>query len=181
MTLVEEEEEREGDFYFSYMESESFYIAIIASRLYMHVYHRASGTSGDADGTWVNGARMRARGVEREGPHEYSGEFSEKVTAMLTISGDEYTIQMRDSWSESERGEGETYSESDTEEMEESGTVRIDGDRIFLTTTMIDGRALDSDEQLEYFLGWVVGDILGAGRDMETVEEPGPESYYERQ
>ncbi len=181
LSLIHEESEEEGEFAYSSRRTNAFFIAIIASRLYMHVFHRKSGSSGDADGTWVHGEKVHGRDMEREGRHEYSGEYYETVESTLTISGSRFTIRERVAWRESESGEGESYSESDSEEGEESGTVRLEGDMVFLTTTEENGQALDSEDQYEHFLGWVLGDVVVTGRESEPGDEPGPESYYERQ
>lgn len=148
-------EERDGDWNLTETITEE--AAIIGDHLYIGVFIRT--TPGETlDGTW----RHSDSGVyEESGPdcREYgSGEFS----LTITVTGDTFTATGREQWDEHGNCPGEEFDDVGSEETDFRGTVRLEGDEIFLTVTEDGGVAIPEEFQEESRVGYFVSENVVA-------------------
>ncbi len=147
-------------------EVESVYIAIIDNILYWEVFHRTSGNGG-LDGTWELGWRDNATYEGREDGITYSESERVLSIATLTISGDTFALVEEVTWSESVTEGGERYSDSGRDTYESSGTVRLDGDTVYVTFTQDRGDPVPEEYRIETQTGWLLSDsVLSFGNEI---------------
>ena len=146
----------DGDETEKYVQYDSSTFAVGGDRLYEYVLLRETGTGSPLTGRWVNSSGGGGTWVGIQGNSERF-EIEEHMSEDLTIEfdGDTFSHVCRAQEIDIENGE-ETNT---TEDREGSGTVRIEGDAIYITTADY-WRDLveESDEPTESFLGFRITD-----------------------
>ncbi len=120
--------------------------AVIGDRYHPSVLHRTEGLGAALDGSWAF-IESNLEEVIIDDAGDITTESDEYlVTVELTIEGDQ--VDMRTE--ETQIVDGDNY--FDTERL--IGTLRIDGEQIWVTYTESDTSPIPEDDQEEEFFGW---------------------------
>ncbi len=145
LTISAENEESSDGCEVTTRSQERIISAIVDDVFYISVIARTEGSGDSLDGTWKN-----VLDLTNEDERTCSGAPINSVSELsirrtTTVNGDVFERSEEETGFDEIDGEREEYDESSTE----SGTVRIEGDRIYLTVTERDGVPLLNDEQQE--------------------------------
>lgn len=131
--------------------------AIVDEILYIAVSVRSDGSGDGVDGTWEYREQEWGEATERCVGYTDSMWETEEYRTRITISGSTFE-------SEEFNHEAASYGEENWDETwteTSSGSVRVDGDSVFVTVTERDGTPIPEDEQFESHLGFRVSpDVL---------------------
>jgi len=175
LTLHFEGEEEGDGWQAAWLEAFTTYPAIVDGRLYLDVALRLAGSGGGPDGSWEIDETYLWEYTESggpDGPYEESEDYWGRLTAAIDGGAVEYGV----AYSDISIVNGEE--DEDLGSLDGSGTVRADADRIYFTLSEIDGEAVASGDQEEWFLGW---QLSRHAMDMYTDDDADPAaSSYER-
>lgn len=136
-----------------YRETESRTVAVVDNVLYMPARVRTSGSGEGLDGTWeyyFGDTDSESLGFMGEVLEESS---TNSYSAVFDINGSDYSAQFVDGETgyEDEDGERRTFDHSDR--WEEAGTIRLDGNDVYETTTSRNGQVIEEGSRHETLLG----------------------------
>lgn len=124
--------------------------AIVDEALYFTVLYRTEGSGEGLEGTWEF-EHYSGEEVNREdsaGTHVSLDD--ELIVVELTIEGD--AIDEREERTTTQTTDGEPQNFFNAERRQ--GTLRAEGEQLWVTYTMRDAREIPEDEQAEEFFGW---------------------------